>query len=332
MGDCPKCGCAVALHKGRPLVAPNGIEVWHLSCWSIRHARPVEEVTVVAPTPPLFSRRRLAQVFDSGVVATVDRTVRSARRAAIGVGVLAVVGAASYGVNVDHAPARSSIASIESAPAEAPIERGIAISHETVPPTPDLAAQFPIPSMRGTPLNEKFPSLDGWTHPVIASDLVLAKLPSGMFGADRDGVMRRECRNGHCGVDISGPIGRPIVAVTTGVVVHVDRSPNGRDGRSGRYVRIEHADGVMTSYMHLSSIRRGIDVGSRVDAGDQIGALGASGVNSASPHLHFALEIPNVPGTHGDHVNTRYVDPAPFLARSTISETADRRHPAKPAF
>ena len=47
--------------------------------------------------------------------------------------------------------------------------------------------------------------------------------------------------------------------------------------------------------------------------------------------LHFALELPNVPGTHGDHANTHYADPAPFLVRASIARAPERRHAIKPA-
>jgi murein DD-endopeptidase MepM/ murein hydrolase activator NlpD len=280
-----------------------------------------------------MSRRRI--VFDSGVVATVQRNVRSARRVAVAIAGLAVVGAAGY-TTIDHSSTTPSLASIQVEPVEGPSAQSLATAQEVIPPAAELATLHPIPSKKGTPLDELFPSLDGWIHPVVDSDLVLSKLPGGMFGAERGGVMRRECGGyrggGHCGIDINGPIGRPIVAVAAGTVVHIERSRNGKDGRSGRYVRIEHPDGVMTSYMHLNSIRPGITEGTRVDAGDQVGTLGNTGINAASPHLHFALEIPNVPGTHGDHVNTRYLDPAPFLARATMTETVDRKHPPKPAW
>src|SRR4051812_39948454 len=103
-----------------------------------------------------------------------------------------------------------------------------------------------------------------------------------------------------------------------GVVVRVERSEMGRDGRSGRYVRIEHDDGTLTSYMHLDTIVEGLDVGDRVDGGQQIGTLGATAVHRAEPHVHFGLEVPNEAGTHGDNVNTHYVDPAPFLVRAKV--------------
>ena len=279
-------------------------------------------------------RSRLAAVFDSGAVATIDRNVRSARRAVVAIAGLAFVGAASYGVTtIEHTQVTAgSLASINVDPVESVVLGAFTTASEPAPPPPTLADNYPIQNLHGTPLDELFPSLDGWLHPVVGSERLLSEFPTGMFGAERNGVMRRECRHGHCGVDIGGPVGRPIVAVADGVVVHVEHSKNGKDGRSGRYVRIEHPDGAMTSYMHMNSIRRGIDVGTPVHAGDQVGTLGATGIAAASPHLHFALEIPNVPGTHGDHVNTRYYDPAPFLSRATIVEQVDRRHPEKPAW
>ena len=155
-------------------------------------------------------------------------------------------------------------------------------------------------------------------------------LPTGRFGAERDGLAH-PCGRGHCGVDLSGPVGRPIVAVAAGVVVHVEHSRNGRDGRSGRYVRIEHSDGVFTSYMHLNAIAAGLDVGDRVDAGQQIGTLGRTGIHSSAPHLHFALEVPTSRKL-GNQVITRHVDPLPFMARASVVDAADRRRAEKPAF
>jgi murein DD-endopeptidase MepM/ murein hydrolase activator NlpD len=161
---------------------------------------------------------------------------------------------------------------------------------------------------------------------VVNTTRVLPELDSGGFGADRDGIVkRRECGQGHCGDDITGPIGRPIVAVADGVVVHVEWSRNGADGHSGRYVKIEHADGTTTAYMHLNSIAAGLERGDRVLAGQQIGTLGRTAVHSAPPHLHFALTVPN--GT-----TERYVDPAPYLVRAKVLEAADRRPAQKPAW
>lgn len=306
---CPRCSGVVALHEGRPFVSITGaIELWHESCFSVRHARGVEEVTVVAPPPA----RKLPSVLG------------------VGAGVaLAAVALASYSLRGPLPSA--SLATINFDTAEAPVLTAKLREFETVPPAPDPLEAHPVPIVDGTPLDELYPSLLDWLHPVVDTEDVLPPQSTGRFGAGRGGVDREECGRGHCGVDLGGPIGRPIVAVGDGVVVRVERSELGRDGRSGRYVRIEHSDGSLTSYMHLDEVTEGLGVGDRVDGGQQIGTLGASAIHSSAPHCHFSLELPNEPGAHGDHVNTYYVDPAPFLVRARIARAPDRRHAIKPA-
>ena len=120
-----------------------------------------------------------------------------------------------------------------------------------------------------------------------------------------------------------------VVAVAAAIVVRIERSELGRDKRSGRYVRLEHEDGALTSYMHLDEIADGLEVGDRVIGGQQIGLLGATAVYKAAPHLHFDLALPNTPGRHGDSTDVHYVDPMPFLARATILAAPDRRRPQK---
>ena len=288
------------------------VELWHPSCWQVRHARPVEEVTIVVPPAKVRATPRLAIGAGTGVTLVVLATVAWTRASA-------------------GAPT-SSLAVFEAEPAESPTLIAMSTMNEAAPPVPNEAERHPIPAVHGTPLDELYPSLLDWTHPVTAAERMLPEFVTGGFGAERAGSLRHECGGGHCGVDLGGPRGRPIVAVADGVVVHVERSELGRDGRSGRYVRIEHDDGAITAYMHLDSIIGGLEVGDHVDGGQQIGTLGATAVYSAAPHLHFSLEIPNVPGTHGDNTNTHYVDPAPFLVRATVLDRAERHHATKPAF
>jgi murein DD-endopeptidase MepM/ murein hydrolase activator NlpD len=239
--------------------------------------------------------------------------------------------AAAYGGRIEL-PRSSSLVAISIDPHESPIVRSQLTEHEAAPPIQDVRDRFPVPDAHGMPLDELYPSLLDWMHPVTATETVLSTQSTGMFGADRDGVRRTECGEGHCGIDLGGPIGRPVVAVADGVIVRVEHSELGRDGRSGRYVRIEHPDGSLTAYMHLDTIELGLEVGDRVDGGQQIGTLGATAINRAAPHVHFSLEVPEIPGTHGDNVTTKYVDPAPFLVRATIVPAADRRRAEKPAF
>jgi murein DD-endopeptidase MepM/ murein hydrolase activator NlpD len=310
---CPRCTNVVALHEGRPFVSATGaIELWHSTCWAVRHARGVEEVTVVAPPEP---SRKLPLVGIAGGVAVM---------------VIASASFASYALEV-KLPA-ASLATINFEPRETLALGSQMSEHEIAPPAIDPRDLFPVPMLDGAPLDEQYPSLLDWIHPVVDTDTAIPEQVTGRFGAERHGIERAECGGGHCGVDLLGPIGRPIVAVADGVVVRVEHSEMGRDGRSGRYVRIEHADGSLTAYMHLDTITEGLQVGDHVDGGQQIGTLGATAIFTAAPHCHFSLELPNVAGTHGDNASTHYIDPAPFLVRASIAHAPDRRHALKPAF
>lgn len=207
-----------------------------------------------------------------------------------------------------------------------PLARGPSakVAPDSTPTAPTVAAdndhksRWPMPVWDGIPLDEVYPSLRGWIHPVTDAKEIVPDSGSRRFGSRRDGILRDECGAGHCGVDLDGPRGQPMVAVAAGKVVRVEHSELGRDGRSGRYVRIEHNDGTLTAYMHLDVIAEGISVGDRVDAGQYIGTLGATAIFSSRPHCHFSLELPLTEGMHGDNTKTRYIDPSPFLARARV--------------
>ncbi len=84
----------------------------------------------------------------------------------------------------------------------------------------------------------------------------------------------------HNGIDIAWKIGTPIKAAASGVV-----SETGNDER-GNYIVIAHGDELASLYWHLDSIA--IQAGQAVEAGEQIGCLGNTGL-STGPHLHFEL-------------------------------------------
>ena len=59
----------------------------------------------------------------------------------------------------------------------------------------------------------------------------------------------------------------------------------------GNVVIIDHGQGVVTSYNHLSAVS--VDVGAAVAAGERIGAVGSTG-QSTGPHLHWGLVVDGV--------------------------------------
>ena len=88
----------------------------------------------------------------------------------------------------------------------------------------------------------------------------------------------------HLGIDYGAPTGAPVVAVANGTVVSA-----GWAGGGGNQVRIRHADGYETYYLHLSSFGPGIRAGVRVDQGQLIGRVGATGT-ATGPHLDYRMK------------------------------------------
>lgn len=319
---CPRCAKSVSLHEGRPFVASSGaVELWHLTCWAVRDTPLVDDAPVLVEPLPRRAPRKLHLVAVGG--------------ASIALAAIATL-SLSRSASADHPVGSAAAIAAGGFESEGqdllPLVKPRATSKEVAPPAPDLKAMFPVPQEQGAALDELYPSLLDWVYPVAGADEKMPDRVTARFGARRIGVTREECGGGHCGVDLAGPIGRSVVAVGDGVVVRVERSELGRDGRSGRYVRIQHDDGTLTAYMHLDTVVEGLQVGDHVDGSQEIGTLGSTAIFHSAPHVHFSLEVPNDPTAHGDITNTRYVDPAPFLVRARILSIAQRKHPVKPAF
>jgi murein DD-endopeptidase MepM/ murein hydrolase activator NlpD len=85
----------------------------------------------------------------------------------------------------------------------------------------------------------------------------------------------------HLGVDYRAPSGAPVVAVSSGVVESA-----GWAGGAGKMVRIRHASGYESSYLHLSAIL--VQRGARVAQGEIVGRVGATGL-ATGPHLDYRL-------------------------------------------
>lgn len=103
----------------------------------------------------------------------------------------------------------------------------------------------------------------------------------------------------HDGLDIANDIGTPIYAVMDGTVKEA-----GPASGYGQWVVIDHGDGVVTEYGHVSSYS--VKSGDKVQAGDEIAKMGAEG-NVTGPHLHLRLYEDGQTGQGGG------VDPLPFF-------------------
>lgn len=109
---------------------------------------------------------------------------------------------------------------------------------------------------------------------------------------------------GHTGVDININVrGRNVIAAKAGTVVTSTalRYSNGNYKSYGEYVVIDHHDGTMTLYAHMSPDSRTVSVGDDVAQGQVLGIVGTTG-NSTGLHLHFEVRI-----------NGKCVNPLPYL-------------------
>jgi murein DD-endopeptidase MepM/ murein hydrolase activator NlpD len=93
----------------------------------------------------------------------------------------------------------------------------------------------------------------------------------------------------HHGLDYAAPAGTPVSAIGSGTVVF-----SGIKGDYGKFVIIKHPNGYKSYYGHLSKIEKNIRIGVRVEQGQIIGYVGATGL-ATGPHLHYELRINDKP-------------------------------------
>lgn len=137
----------------------------------------------------------------------------------------------------------------------------------------------------------------GWASPV-----------DGVVGSPygpREGI----CTNGFCtgafhnGQDFEAPVNTPIYAVGGGTV-----SAAGPNASFGNWIVIDHGGGLASVYAHMYGDGVFVKTGDTVRAGQNIGAVGCSGV-CTGPHLHFEIRV-----------NGERIDPMPFLRQVGLGE------------
>ncbi len=126
---------------------------------------------------------------------------------------------------------------------------------------------------QGRPLQKMF----------LRSPLAYSRITSAFSGSRFHPLLK--CFRPHYGVDYSAPVGTPVRVTADGVV-----SFTGWDGGGGNVVRVQHAGGYLSNYLHLSRFGHGIRPGARVRQGDVIAYSGQSGL-ATGPHLDYRVKL-----------------------------------------
>lgn len=132
---------------------------------------------------------------------------------------------------------------------------------------------------------------------VVPSNIILDRPVDGGRYSSPFGLRRffnGQERNPHSGLDIAVPAGTPVKASADGVITIV-----GNYFFNGKTVFVDHGQGMMSMYCHLSEIN--VKKGQKVKRGEVVGKVGATG-RATGPHLHWNVSLNDV-----------RVDPAIFV-------------------
>ncbi len=139
----------------------------------------------------------------------------------------------------------------------------------------------------------RFPDVESspYVLPFAVGSRFAVSLTFGHYTPLNDGV-------GLYAIDFPMPIGTPVHAVRSGVVVAVEEkfSDDDRMEYHQNWVMVRHADATIARYLHLTTNGAAVEAGDRITQGQLIGFSGNSGPTTG-PHLHFDVQTcgPNLP-------------------------------------
>jgi murein DD-endopeptidase MepM/ murein hydrolase activator NlpD len=160
---------------------------------------------------------------------------------------------------------------------EWPIERIDGVPPSTVNPPPVIAARIAREQAEVTAARDRDDARPDFAQAFIWP--VQGRV-SGRFGNQR--VYNGTPKAAHSGMDIAAANGTPVKAPAAGVVTFAKAGLY----LTGGTVLLDHGHGVSSNFLHLS--RLDAQVGERIEQGQVIGAVGATG-RATGPHLHWGM-------------------------------------------
>jgi murein DD-endopeptidase MepM/ murein hydrolase activator NlpD len=162
-------------------------------------------------------------------------------------------------------------------PRDWPIERIDGVPPATVNPPPAIAARIQREQAQVVAARARDDDRADFAQAFIWP--VKGRI-SGRFGNQR--IYNNTPKSAHSGMDIAAANGTPVKAPAAGVVTFA--APDLY--LTGGTLLLDHGHGVSSNFLHLS--RLGVKVGDRVEQGQVIGAVGATG-RATGPHLHWGM-------------------------------------------
>ncbi len=148
---------------------------------------------------------------------------------------------------------------------------------KTVHPPPEIAARIAREQARVAAARERDDDRADFARPFAWP---LTGRVSGRFGNQR--IYNGHPGSPHSGMDIAAPSGAPVKAPAAGIVSFADPDLY----LTGGTVLLDHGHGVSSNFLHLSRID--VRAGQRLEQGETIGAVGATG-RASGPHLHWGM-------------------------------------------
>lgn len=180
-------------------------------------------------------------------------------------------------LTVLHADGRLETLETPVRPRQWKIERVDGVPQSTVTPSPEIAARIAREQAEVSAARERDDARSdfaaGFRWPVTGR-------VSGVYGSQR--IYNGEPRSPHSGLDVAAKAGTPLRAPAPGVVTFARPDLY----LTGGTVLVDHGHGVSSNFLHLSRID--VKVGQRVDQGQVIGLVGATG-RATGPHMHWGM-------------------------------------------
>lgn len=158
-----------------------------------------------------------------------------------------------------------------------PVEHVNGVPPKTVDPPPDIAERIKREQAQVTAARVRDDDRSDFALPFQWP--VQGRI-SGRFGNAR--VYNGQPGAGHSGMDIAAPNGTPVKAPAGGMVTFAAPALY----LTGGTLLLDHGHGISSNFLHLSRID--VKVGDRVEPGQVIGAVGATG-RATGPHLHWGM-------------------------------------------